>query len=148
MRPPEMQWLLIDSAALSIRLPTICWISTRFAAHGADLAHARIDLDAHDALQLGAESLGDLADDRLDLDRLDHAAGAAVALLLAQDLLHVLDLHDDAAHVLVRVAHQRGQLAGRPAARSARDRRAAPARPLRSRAPSTARSQIVAAVRT
>ena len=52
------------------------------------------------------EPIGGLPNHLLHVDASTIPAGAAVALLLGQDLLDVLDLHADAAHVLLGVAHQ------------------------------------------
>ena len=92
------------------------------AAHGAGPGARRVDLDRRDRLQLGAEPVGGLSDHLVHAPRLEHPAGAAVALLLAEDLLDVLDLDADAAHVVAGVAHQRRRVADRRAGRSAADR--------------------------
>ena len=95
------------------------------------------------ALQLGAEPVGGLADDLLHVDRLDHPAGAAVALLLPQDLLYVLDLDADAAHVSCASRMQRGQIAAGELHEASEVGSAAPAPPPRSRARRRRVSQIV-----
>ena len=49
--PRRCSWLLIDSAALRIRLPTTCWISTRGPRTAPIDTHARIDVEAARTLQ-------------------------------------------------------------------------------------------------